>query len=357
MLDIRKLWKKLKQKSSKARNKVECLLHTGIQIIGYYSGGTIKFMITLDIHDTSFVVNGNPTFLLGASYYGGLGASDDSVKSDLCELKNYGFNWVRVWATWSAFGNNVSAIDAEGKAREPYLSRLKCLCEKAGQLGMIVDVTLSRGNGTVGSGLLPSFEAHLNAVTILIQELKQYRNIYFDIGNERNIRDRRHVPFEELRTLRRRIKEFDGERLVTASHAGDIPTEELSDYLTVVQVDFICPHRPRNAESPHQTAEKTQEYLQHVQELRKIVPVHYQEPFRRGFGSWQPETQDFLTDLKNAKRGGAAGWCFHNGDVRQRYDGRPRRSFDMREAEGRLFKQLEAEEKTFIEQAASILSV
>jgi hypothetical protein len=316
--------------------------------------------ITLDIHDSGFLVNQKPTFLLGASYYGGLGASDDFVNSDLRELKNRGFNWIRVWATWSAFGNNVSAVDAEGKEREPYLSRLKGLCEKADQsftsfkdmLEMIVDVTLSRGNGIVGSGSLPSFEAHLNAVTVLTQELKQFRNIYFDIGNERNIRDRRHVTFEELRELRNRIKELDAERLVTASHAGDISKEELREYLTVVQVDFICPHRPRNAESPHQTAEKTQEYLHFMREFGKVVPVHYQEPFRRGFGSWQPETQDFLTDLKNARRGGAAGWCLHNGDVRKKDDGRPRRSFDMRESEGRLFEQLETEEKAVIEQAA-----
>ena len=307
--------------------------------------------ITLDIQGTNFLVDGKPMFLLGASYYGGLGASGDFMNLDLRELKNHGFKWIRVWATWSAFGNNVSAVDAEGKAHEPYLSKLKRLCGKADQLEMIVDVTLSRGNGIVGSGLLPSFETHLNAVTVLTQELKQFRNIYFDIGNERNIRDQRHVPFEELKELRNRIKELDAERLVSASHAGDIPIEELRDYLTVVQVDFICPHRPRNAKSPHQTAEKTQEYLRHLRELG-IVPVHYQEPFRRGFGSWQPETQDFLTDLRNARQGSAAGWCLHNGDVRKKDDGRPRRSFDMREAEGRLFEQLETEEKSVVEQAA-----
>jgi len=305
--------------------------------------------ITLDIQGTSFLVDKEPTFLLGASYYGGLGASDDFVNQDLLELKEHGFNWIRVWATWSAFENNVSAVDAEGKAREPYLSKLKSLCEKANQLGMIVDVTLSRGNGIAGSGSLPSQKAHLNAVTILTKELKQSRNIYFDIANERNIRDRRHVTFEELRSLRNRIKELDAERLVTASHAGDIPTEELRDYLTVVEVDFISPHRPRNAKSPYQTADKTQEYLRNIQELGRVVPVHYQEPFRRGFGSWQPEAQDFLVDLKNAKQGRAAGWCLHNGDVRKRPDGRPRRSFDMRESEGRLFEQLDAEETAVVE--------
>ena len=41
---------------------------------------------------------------------------------------------------------------------------------------------------------------------------------------------------------------------------------------------------------------------------------------------------------------------------RMKDDGRPRSFFDMREAEGRLFKQLEAEEKTVVEQVASILA-
>ena len=34
---------------------------------------------------------------------------------------------------------------------------------------------------------------------------------------------------------------------------------------------------------------------------------------------------------------GAAGWCFHNGDERAAKDGRPRRSFDLREK--RLFEE------------------
>lgn len=311
--------------------------------------------IALAIHNTRFLVDGAPTFLLGASYYGGLGASDEVRDRDLEELKAHGFNWIRTWATWGAFGNDVSAIDANGQGREPYLSRLKQLCEKANSLGMMVDVTLSRGNGIVASGSLSSHEAHLNTVATLAQELKPFRNIYFDVGNERNIRDRRHVSFEELRELRARIKAIDAERLVTASHAGDISPEELREYLHQVEVDFICPHRPRNAESPHQTLEKTPAYRRDIEALGRILPVHYQEPFRRGFGKWEPQTVDFLTDLKNALEGGAAGWCFHNGDLRHRDDGRPRRSFDLRDAEGRLFEQLETEEKAVIQQAQEVV--
>jgi hypothetical protein len=159
----------------------------------------------------------------------------------------------------------------------------------------------------------------------------------------------------ELRALRSRIKELDPERLVTVSHAGDIPEEDLSDYLQVVEVDFISPHRPRNSKSPYQTAEKTQKYLKQMRKIGKVTPVHYQEPFRRDFGKWQPEAQDFLADAKNARRGGAAGWCFHNGDARRQADGCPRRSFDMREPEGRLIDQLDADERSVIEQVASTL--
>jgi hypothetical protein len=306
--------------------------------------------VTLEIQDTRFIVDGKPTFLLGASYYGALGAPNAFVERDLHELKENGFNWIRVWATWDAFGSNVSAVDAQGNAREPYLSRLKSLCEKADQLGMIVDVTLTRGRS------LPSQEAHLSAVAVLAQELRQFRNIYLDVGNERNIRDARYVSFEEASALRNRIKELDPNRLVTASYGSDIPLEEIDDCLEVVQVDFITPHRPRDASSPRQTMEKTRQYLDQMRKLGKVVPVHYQEPFRRGYGSWQPKAEDFLTDLRNSIAGGAAGWCLHNGDTRGKDDGRPRRSFDMHESEGRMFQQLDDDEKSVVEKASSIVN-
>jgi len=92
---------------------------------------------------------------------------------------------------------------------------------------------------------------------------------------------------------------------VTASEGGDIDRDSLRTYLQKVQVSFVCPHRPRNAASPRQTEARTREYLQWVREEGQTVPVHYQEPFRRGYGQWQPVADDFLTDLRGAKEGGA----------------------------------------------------
>jgi hypothetical protein len=53
--------------------------------------------------------------------------------------------------------------------------------------------------------------------------------------------------------------------------------------------------------------------------------------------------KDFVADLRGARAGGAAGWCFHNGDNRWADDAQPRRSFDLRTK--RLFEQLNTTER------------
>lgn len=298
----------------------------------------------LAIKETRFTLNGEPTFLLGISYYGGLGASEETIRRDLDQMHKSGFNWIRVWATWSAFGGDVSAVEpTTGEAREPYLDSLKKLVAECDRRGMVVDVTLSRGHVTTGPPRLTRHEAHCRAVQTIVEALAPYRNWYLDLSNERNIRDTRYTSTDELQALRKLVRRLNASRLVTASHGGDIDRGELRDYLEKVQVDFITPHRPRDAQSPRQTEAKTHEYLAAMRQFGRLVPVHYQEPFRRGYDrGWNPSADDYLTDLAQARAGGAAGWCFHNGDQRGTDDGRPRRSFDLRNQ--RLFEQLDSEE-------------
>lgn len=106
----------------------------------------------LGTEGTRFTVNGKPVFLLGFSYYAGLGASEEFIRSDLDDFQKRRFNWLRIWATWSSFENNVSAVDAQGRAREPFLGRLKWLVAQCDRRGLVVDVTLTRGE------LLPNSE-------------------------------------------------------------------------------------------------------------------------------------------------------------------------------------------------------
>jgi hypothetical protein len=296
---------------------------------------------TLGIQDTRFTLNEKPTFLQGISYYGALGAPAEFIRLDLDDLQRHGCNWIRVWATWAAFSNNVAAVEEDGSRREPFLTKLKNLVADCDRRGLVVDVTLSRGNGVTGPPKLQTHAAHRRAVETIVTALQPWRNWYLDLSNERNIKDQRYTSVDELRDLRELVRRLDPSRLVTASHAVDITREELREYLFTVQVDFITPHRPRNAGTAAQTKAKTLEYLAWMKELQHTVPVHYQEPFRRGYGSSAPAA-DFLTDWAGAQAGGAAGWCFHNGDNRASADGRPRRSFDLRAQ--RLFDQLDAVE-------------
>jgi hypothetical protein len=296
----------------------------------------------LGIQGTRFTVNGRPTFLYGFSYYGGLGATAETLRRDLADVKRHGGNWIRVWATWAAFGSDVSAVDADGRPREHFLTKLQELVAECDRQGVVVDVTLSRGDGGTGPSRLQTLEAHRRAVETLVGALRPHPNWYLDLANERNVRDRRFTGFADLRQLREAVRRLDPDRLVTASHAGDLTRADLRKYLLAVGVDFLCPHRPRTADSPRQTEDRSKEYLAWIKEAGHVVPLHYQEPFRRDYGGWQPRAEDYVADLKGARAGGAAGWCFHNGDRRSARDGRPRRCFDLRGQ--RLFDQLDREE-------------
>jgi hypothetical protein len=302
----------------------------------------------LGVEDAHFTLNHRRAFLLGFSYYGALGAPQSFVQQDLSELHARGFNWLRVWATWGAYDTNVSAVTPAGLAREPYLSRLKWLVAESDRLGLVVDVTLTRGKELSG------LKHHLTAVETLVTTLAPYRNWYLDLGNERDVADARFVSLEDLKQLRGKVKGLDPHRLVTASFGGhDLSLADVRGALAVAGVDFLCPHRPRQRESPGETEAETRKVLSFMQEVGRIVPVHYQEPFRRGYRSWEPTPADFLTDLRGALKGGAAGWCLHNGGQRTKPDEQPRRSFDLRAK--RLLDQLDEAEMSVVSGVKSVL--
>src|SRR5687767_6425036 len=130
---------------------------------------------TLGIDGTRFTINDKPTFLLGFSYYGALGASKEFIRHDLDDFQRFGFNWLRVWATWDAFDHSISPFDLNGDPLEPYFSHLKWLVADCDRRGLIVDITLSRQNTSdpkPTAGQIPNFESHLRAVEALCNELK-----------------------------------------------------------------------------------------------------------------------------------------------------------------------------------------
>lgn len=316
--------------------------------------GTSNTKTILGVEEHRFTINGEPAFLMGFSYYAALGASETTIQRDLDAFQRTGFNWLRVWATWDAFGDNVSAFDATGKKRHPYFERLHSLVAECDRRGMIVDVTLARSSRR-DEVHLRDLEAHRRAVRSVIEALKPHRNWYLDLANERDVRDDRFVTVGELKELRQLARELDPSLAVTASFGGhDLTTSDVRDALQTVGSDFLAVHRPRHPESPGETEGETRKLRRLLQEMDLVAPVHHQEPFRRGYTDWQPSGEDFLTDLRGAIAGGGAGWCFHNGSTRGTSDGRPRRSFDLREQP--LIEQLDNEERQVLQQAKKVLS-
>jgi hypothetical protein len=305
---------------------------------------------------TRFTIDGKPVFLLGISYYGALGARTEFIQKDLDDMQRDGFNWIRVWATWAAFTNNISAIETNGGPREPFLTRLEDLIRECDRRGMIVDVTLSRESGKASGPHLQRLEDHERAGRTLVERLRPLRNWHLDLGNERNIGDARHVPFEDLRQLRKVVRELDAKRLVTASHSSDDEdfTNNIEKYVRDVKVDFVSQHRPREQGTAEKTAAATKLYFDRMKQIGIVVPIQYDEPFRRGYTKgWEPTAKDFLTDLQAAIDSGAAGWCFHNGAQVGPADGKPRRSFDLREQ--RLYDQLDAVELQVVEKVRALV--
>lgn len=301
----------------------------------------------LGIEGTQFTLSGKPTFLLGISYYAALSASEDFIRRDLDDIERHGFNWLRVWATWGISDHDVSAVNAGGGPREPFLGKLKWLVAECDRRGLIVDVTLTRSSERIAN-----LEAHQRAVEVIVRALKPYRNWYLDLANERDVRDARYVSPVELKKLRELVRRLDPSRLVTASFGGhDLSEQDVRESLLTTGLDFLTPHRPRDAASPAQTEASTRQCLALTKTLGHPAPVHHQEPFRRGYGRWEPNSDDFLRDLRGAIAGGAAGWCFHNGSQRNAADNRPARSFDMRQQ--RLFDQLDEEERKVVAAVAA----
>ncbi|HIE09452.1 MAG TPA: hypothetical protein EYP65_06335, partial [Armatimonadetes bacterium] len=79
----------------------------------------------LRVRGSKFTLDGREAFLIGASYYGALGAPEEFIKRDLDDLSRLGLNWIRVWATWDAYGNDISAVDKAGMPRAPFIGKLR----------------------------------------------------------------------------------------------------------------------------------------------------------------------------------------------------------------------------------------
>ncbi len=287
---------------------------------------------TLGCSGRSFTVNGSATFLLGISYYGALYASRDHIGADLDDMQRCGFNWLRVWANWRSDG---AALTRDGTARTDGLALLRWLVDECDRRGLIVDVT-QRPHMVGGQ---PDIAALRRGVATLAEALAGKRNWYLDPCNEHDVHYVSATVMGELTAAAR--ERAPGVPVGASYWFYDTGREGVKHHLEHTRPDVLAPHLNRYRGCAGETAAKVRTIRRLQTEFGAELPIHLQEPFRRGFRAedWEPRVHDFLTDLEGALAGGAAGWCFHNGDRRDVPDRRPRRSFDL--SEERLFAQFD----------------
>jgi hypothetical protein len=267
-----------------------------------------------------FVVRGQPSFLLGISYFDALSAHEEILESDLAFLRVRRFNTIRIWASWyDEFQPKAnSVIRKNGTLNPDGVDRLKRVLNATKSKNMLVILVFSRD-------ALPgiTFNNYKLGIRRVAAILKPYRFLLFDVQNETNhcgvtdVNCRGHITLTQVSAIRSAIKEIDPNRLVTASRNQDgfIPGKD--DYVTFRlsgNVDFIATHRPSRTKDGS-WANLTDDEARFIRTaVGPKIPILFDEPNRCGNNMEcvsASESNYFVTAAKNAKNSGAAGWIFH----------------------------------------------
>jgi len=268
--------------------------------------------IDLGLAGRSFTFDGVETFMLSISYYGGCAAPEATVVSDLARLASLGFNNVRVWAAWPTPSLAASVLRSDGSLDADALARLELLLDTARAHGMTVDVTFAYGIPGASDGGFDSYRTGIDGVAAA---LLGHRNVFFDLGNERDVGDERYLSAEQVRDLAAAVRARDPSRLVTASLGGNAPSDAATKYIelySVADIDFATPHFPRDDVWAAETQARVETMRGLVVDAGWDRAIYLQEDARRGYGSATWPKEDFLTAATGAHAASAAGWCFHN---------------------------------------------
>jgi hypothetical protein len=278
-----------------------------------------------------FIHKGNRTFLLCTSYYGGIHAPQSTIDSDLESLSQLGFNNIRVWAVWGIFSlpypyddYRTSVIRVDGSFNQNAMNKLIYIVQKAGEKSMTVDVTFSiwllecaeETHDNPGSAQRTScVNKYKNAIVETARQLKNYRNVFFDLGNERIIGDARHLYVDEIKQIADAVSAEDPQRMVTVSSTPNSYDGASGEQLYQnTGIDFASPHFGRDDNWANDTDDKIIAMRNSMVAPWNECPIYLQEPARNGYPENNPKywtKNHFLTALSNAYNASAAGWCLH----------------------------------------------
>lgn len=275
----------------------------------------------LSISGAQFQLDGKPFPFTGVSFFNAIynpafNASSEVRREWLGQFSRHGINVLRVWAQWD---NRRGFVDAspestlyhpDGSLRVDKIARLKEILADADACGFVIELCLFSQESYAHNIRLDP-DPQDKAVAALTNELKPWRNLVFQIWNEKSLR-----TLEMLRV----IKANDPKRLVTNSpgFAGDLGKDEENAAL-----DFLTPHTSR------QGAGRTWEIApREIASLLKKFnkPVVDDEPARNGtskFGGPKEATQPMDHILHIHAVWQAGGYSVYHHDMFQTGYGTP----------------------------------
>jgi hypothetical protein len=276
---------------------------------------TAAAQATLAVQGDHFTVNSQAKFLTFISYFDGLDAVNPV--SDFQFLRAQGIDGVRIFPNWWTIAGSTFAGDTlirpDGSLDPDTVQRFHSFLTLAEQNQLVVDMSFSVE--TVSAGITGSptltLDGFARGLESAARVLAGHRNVLFDLQNESDINrplqsasasPRRGFTEGELVVLRNAVKSGDPTRIVTASVTGD-PGSAVDRALRTAQ-DVAAWHDARVPSFAENT-------IPNVQALRRFGgPVYLQEP---------PKPSDvgrgddaFRLAVSNAKRAGAAAWCYHH---------------------------------------------
>lgn len=319
----------------------------------------------LGIDGLRFTVDGRPRFLIVVSYFDALRASDAVLDADFAWLRRHGIDGVRIFPNWWRCaavgecgghpGQDTLMTAPDGRLRPDRLARLQQVLAKAGQHGLIVDLSFARETVRGPNGGMLAAAPYTDALASALQALAPAPHVMIDLQNEvyqnRLFADGAAEDAPKVAALARRLD--TGKRIVfVSSNAGEA---ERYAYCGVAgacpagraPLDVLAVHDAREANWHDRTPAVVRELVA-MATRRGPRPIYLQEPM-----PWQDEGQPdrlerFLDAAARARRAGAGAWTFHTRSAFILRDGRSMQA-QMSEDERRFVERV----RTRVEAAAA----
>jgi len=255
----------------------------------------------LGLSGDRLTINGQPAFLLGASYFDAIAWRT----SDLNEFASRRFNMIRLWCDWDA-PNGKSLLDSDGNLvrRQTLID----LVHAAGQRGLVVDVTICAPEGNARS-----VAARENAVRSVVSALAGEPNVYFDVMNEHAHPAGPASHSDVARFFSAARAAWSGAILTVSDSyvfSGSVDTGHVDAELNA-GTQMISPHMERTGDWWSQTGNRVRALKTYLASKSRNIPVLLDEDARRGHSGLNPSRDEFFEAAREARDAGAAGWVFH----------------------------------------------